>query len=118
MATNGESARKWLEENKNQVSEQRVVQIRSSLVKKINLLAESSNDMSDEYQGLLEALDVMDNWLQQGGTAQEKPVELPDLDYRSLVEEPSEPAPLLSQQEKRQRFQSLLKASKEQTPKR
>ena len=111
MATNGESARQWLEENKNQVSEQRIVQIRSNLVKKIDLLAESGNDMSDEYQGLLEALDVMDNWLQQGGTTQ--PAEPSELDYRSLVEEPSEPAPLLSPQEKRQRFQSLLKASKE-----
>ena len=118
MATNGESARKWLEENKKQVSEQRIIQIRSNLVKKINLLAESCDEMSDKYQGLLEALDVMDSWLQQGGTAQEKPVELSDLDCRSLVEEPSEPAPLLSPEDKRQRFQSLLKASKEQTPKR
>ena len=113
MATNGESARKWLDENAELVSEQRVVQIRSNLAKKIDLLAESGGDMSDEYQGLLEALDVMDDWLQQGGTTQEAPAQPSDLDYRGLIEEPSEPAPLLSPEEKRQRFQNLLKASKE-----
>jgi|GEM_PF-6089706 len=111
MATNGESARKWLEENKEQASEQRIAQIRSNLVKKIDLLAESGEDMSDEYQGLLEALDVMDEWLQRG--TQETPAQPSAPDYGALlVEEPTEPVPLLSPEEKRQRFQSLLKSSK------
>ena len=37
-STNGESAKKWLEENKEHITEQRIVQIRSSLEKKINQL--------------------------------------------------------------------------------
>ena len=110
MATNGESARKWLEDNKEQASEQRIVQIRSNLVKKIDLLAESSEDVADEYQGLLEALDVLDEWLQHA--VQATPAEPSALDYSALAEEPAEPAPLLSPEEKRQRFQSLLKSSK------
>ncbi len=110
MATNGESARKWLKDNKEQASEQRIVQIRNNLVKKIDLLAESGEDMSDEYQGLLEALDVMDDWLQQA--VPETPAESSFLDYSTLVAEATEPAPLLSPEEKRQRFQDLLKSSK------
>lgn len=110
MTTNGESARKWLKENRKQVTEQRIVQIRDNLVKKINLLGETSEDISDAHQGLLEALDVMDDWLQQ--TAQGEPAESSALDYGALVEEPSVPVPLLSPEEKRQRFRKLLASSR------
>lgn len=110
MTTNGESARKWLMENKKQVTEQRIIQIRDNLIKKINLLTETSEDISDAHQGLLEALDVMDDWLQQ--TAQGEPAEPSALDCGALVEEPSVPVPLLSPEEKRQRFRKLLESSR------
>ncbi len=110
MATNGESARKWLKENGEQVTEQRIVQIRDNLVKKINLLSETSEDIPDAHQGLLEALDVMDDWLQQ--TAQGGSADSSTLDCGALVEEPSVPVPLLSPEEKRQRFRKLLESTR------
>ncbi|KEI71138.1 hypothetical protein [Endozoicomonas elysicola] len=113
MATNGESARKWLEENREQITEERILQIRSNLVKKVNQMAESDNlDVSDEHQGLLEALDVMDGWLQERTVPQEIPIESSELDYSPLIQPPSEPAPQLTQEEKLRRFQNLLKSSK------
>ena len=67
MATNGESARKWLEENREQISEERILQIRSNLVKKINQMADADNlNESDETSRVVRrALDVMDAWLQE-----------------------------------------------------
>lgn len=113
MSTNGESARKWLEENRESVSEDRVLQIRSNLVKKINQLAEPENmDPSDEHQGLLEALDVMDAWLHERAPPMEAQAEASELDYSPLIQESSEPAPQLSREEKLRRFQHLLKTSK------
>lgn len=114
MATNGESARKWLEENREQVSEERILQIHSNLAKKINQLADSDNmDSSDEYEGLLEAMDVMDAWLQARATPAEEETEASELDYSPLVQEPSGPTSQLSREEKVLRFQSLLKSSKQ-----
>ncbi|WP_419831409.1 hypothetical protein [Endozoicomonas atrinae] len=114
MATNGESARKWLEENREQISEERIIQIRSNLLKKINQMADADNlNESDEHQGLLEALDVMDAWLQERAAPQEVTAETSMLDYSPLIQEPSEAAPQLTQEEKLRRFQNLLKATKQ-----
>ncbi|WP_257294719.1 hypothetical protein [Endozoicomonas sp. YOMI1] len=113
MATNGESARQWLQQNREQISEERILQIRSNLVKKINQMADPEDlTVSDEHQGLLEALDVMDNWLQERATPQETAEEASALDYSPLIQEPSEPAPQLTQEEKLRRFQNLLKTTK------
>ncbi|USE34470.1 hypothetical protein [Endozoicomonas sp. SCSIO W0465] len=114
MATNGESARKWLEENREQISEERILQIRSNLVKKINQMTDADNqNVSDEHQGLLEALDVMDVWLQERTASKEATMEASVLDYSPLIQEPSEPVPQLTQEEKHRRFQNLLKATKQ-----
>nr|MDT0252804.1 hypothetical protein [Endozoicomonas sp.] len=121
MATNGESARKWLEENREQVSQERVLQIRNNLIKKTDQIAEAENsDVSDEgsgdeYSGLLEALDVMDSWLQEqtAPVTEETQTEPSALDYSSLIQDSVEPAPRFSQEEKLRRFQSLLKSSKQ-----
>ncbi|WP_419536795.1 hypothetical protein [Endozoicomonas sp.] len=113
MATNGESARKWLEQNREQISEERILQIRSNLAKKINLMADTDNpNESDEHQGLLEALDVMDAWLQERAAPQETAEEASILDYGPLIQEPSAPPPQLTQEEKLRRFQDLLKTTK------
>ncbi|WP_163369874.1 hypothetical protein [Endozoicomonas acroporae] len=113
MATNGESARQWLEQNREQISEERILQIRSNLVKKINQLADAEDlTVSDEHQGLLEALDVMDAWLQERATPQETAAEASTLDYSPLIQEPSETVPQLTQEEKLRRFQNLLKGTK------
>ncbi|WP_257285303.1 hypothetical protein [Endozoicomonas sp. SESOKO1] len=110
MATNGESARKWLEQNREQISEERILQIRSNLVKKINQISDADNlNESDEHQGLLEALDVMDAWLQERAKPEETLAEASALDYSPLIQEPSEPAPQLTREEKLRRFQNLLK---------
>ena len=112
MATNGESARKWLEENREQITEERIVKIRDNLEKKINQITASDNpDGSDELPGLLEALDVMDAWLQERAIPPETATSEPD--YSPLVQEPSEPAPQLTPEEKLRRFQHLLKSNKQ-----
>ncbi|WP_257263780.1 hypothetical protein [Endozoicomonas sp. ONNA2] len=113
MATNGESARQWLEQNREQVSEERILQIRNNLVKKIDQMVDADNmNVSDEHQGLLEALDVMDAWLQERASPRETATETSALDYSPLIQEPSETAPKLTQEEKQRRFQNLLKATK------
>lgn len=114
MATNGESARKWLEENREQITEERIVKIRDSLEKKINQITASDNpDVSDELPGLLEALDVMDAWLQERAIPPETATATSELDYSPLIQEPSEPAPQLTREEKLRRFQHLLKSNKQ-----
>ena len=104
MATNAESAKKWLEENQHKVSIERIQQIRDNIFAKLQRLDEHD----DEHDGLLEALDVMDAFLasqQQPESAEE----LPPLDYSPLVNHQGEHTPQLSQAEKQQRFQELLK---------
>ena len=63
MATNGESARKWLAEQGDQVTVARVQQIKNSLQSKIEQMDQAETDGSETYRGLLEALDVVDAWL-------------------------------------------------------
>lgn len=107
MATNGESARKWLEENQHKVSIERIQQIRDNILARLQRL----DDHEDGHDGLLEALDVMDAFIasQQQPEAVE---ESPPLDYSPLVDHQAKPAPQLSQEEKQQRFQELLKKSR------
>ncbi len=121
-STNGESARKWLKENKERITEQRIVQIRGNLEKKINQLTQANTpddpELSDEHQGLLEALDVMDAWLQEhslpvSNKAVSESSESAALDYSPLIQESAEPIVQLSPQEKRRQFQMLLKANKQ-----
>ena len=114
MATNGESAKKWLADNQQKISEPRVKQIRDSLEKKVNDLSNTDqDDLDDEYQGVLEALEVMDAFIRENY----HPIPVPeenniDLDSSSLTSDAPANAPVLNHQEKQARFQALLKDSK------
>ena len=115
MSTNGESARKWLEENRDYIKEPRILQIRDNLLKKIQQYEEQEEaDTSEEYEGLLEALDVMESWLQENAAPQpvKPPTELPALETTPLGHNAFSEAPVLSEQEKQKKFQDLLKSSK------
>lgn len=115
MATNGESARKWLEANQQKTSPERIRQIRDNIVAKLQRLDDNDN----EHDGLLEALDVMDAHLLQL-EQQDKPEDhsgnssedLPPLDYSPLVNHHQEAVPQLSSEEKQRRFQELLRKSR------
>ena len=114
MATNGESARQWLEDNQNKISESRVKQIRDSLDQKANDLSNAEqNDSEEEYQGVLEALDVMETFINEHynhtPVSENEPTVL---DYSPLGTNTDSEAPLLNQQEKKARFQDLLKSQK------
>lgn len=113
MATNGASAKQWLESNKHKVSEQRIIQIRDNLQKKIEALtkADELTDLSEE-QGLLEALDVMDAFIETRYGASPAEESTAKLDYSSLVDSSDSGAPVLDTSEKQKRFQDLLKNSK------
>ena len=103
MATNGASARQWLEENHNNVPADRIQQVIRSLTRKMEDLGEDH----PEWEGLLEALDVLESY-QPGLTS-------PDLHSNELDTSPliaNEPAPEpLSPEEKKQRFKALLQKS-------
>ncbi|MCW7551544.1 hypothetical protein NX722_02565 [Endozoicomonas gorgoniicola] len=115
MATNGESARKWLEANQHKTSPERIRQIRDNIVAKLQRL----DDTENEHDGLVEALDVMDAHLLQL-EQQDKPEDhsgsssddLPPLDYSPLVNHHQEATVQLSPEEKQRRFQELLKKSR------
>ncbi|OED42927.1 hypothetical protein ACH42_11405 [Endozoicomonas sp. (ex Bugula neritina AB1)] len=114
MATNGESARQWLKDNKQKASESRIKQIRDNLNKKAHDLSNADDDdIDDQYQGVLEALEIMDTFIEKHFAP------VPDtketsaiLDSSSLISDTSSDVPLLSSQEKQARFQALLKTSK------
>ncbi|WP_062260426.1 hypothetical protein [Endozoicomonas arenosclerae] len=109
MATNGESARRWLEENQEKVSLERIRQIRDNISSKLQNLDESD----DTYTGLLEALDVMDNHLLQEEQASPTPEpESVSLDLGPLIPQTDAEAPQLSAAEKKLKFQQLLKTGK------
>ncbi len=111
MATNGESARRWLSDNKQKVSEARVRQIRDSLEQKANQLSNTEqDDLDDEYQGILEALEVMDVFISE--QYETKVIEPMILDASPLVAEDLSDVPVLNVREKQARFQALLKESK------
>ena len=106
MATNGQSARKWLEENGNKVSRDRVEQIRKNIAEKLAKLDESD----DSYPGLLEALDVMDDHLNPAVEEEATPAADIKLDLGPLASESDFEAPQLSPDEKKARFKQLLKS--------
>ena len=115
MATNGESARKWLEANQHNTSPERIRQIRDNIVAKLQQL----DDTDNEHDGLLEALDVMDAHLLQlerqskpEGNSDSSPEDLPPLDYSPLVNHQEEVVPQLSAEEKQKRFQALLRKNR------
>ncbi len=104
MATNGESAARWLQEQGAQASPERLGQIRDNLAKKL----EELDAEHPEYPGLLEALDVMDNYIagvQPSTSANE--AETPALDLSPLVADAPTAAPI-SADERRARFARLL----------
>ncbi len=104
MATDGASARQWLEDNKNNVPVERVEQIIRSLCRKIERLDENHPDT----EGLLEALDVLEHYL-PGLNASPSPSAHPEalLDTSPLISDESASEPL-SQEEKQRRFKALL----------
>ncbi|WP_252179185.1 hypothetical protein [Endozoicomonas sp. 4G] len=109
MATNGESARKWLKENQSKVSLERIRQIRDNISNKLQDLDESD----ESYSGLLEALDVMDGHLLQGEQESTAPESKSvNLDLSPLIPQSEPQAPQLSVQEKKLKFQQLLKTGK------
>ena len=112
MATNGESARKWLLDNCKTITTEQVNRVRESLIKKIDQTPEpENNDLPDPHQGLLEALDVLDAWLLENTAASPKNLdETIPLDYRPLVTEPSEPINILTEKEKLREFHKLLES--------
>lgn len=115
MATNGESARQWLEQNRGKVSKERILQIHENLLKKIDALnAADEAETADEHQGLLEALDVMEAYIEEqyGETPTPETPEPVELDHSSLASEPSTDVPVLDDTEKKKRFQNLLKTGK------
>ncbi|MGI9275564.1 MAG: hypothetical protein ACR2PT_12055 [Endozoicomonas sp.] len=110
MATNGESARRWLEENQDRVSLERIRQIRDNIVSRL----QSLDEQDETHEGLLEALDVMDEHLIE--TEQPEPPGNDAanvlLDSSPLVSSPPAEPPHLSREEKQRRFRRLLETGK------
>ncbi|CAM3625656.1 hypothetical protein [Parendozoicomonas haliclonae] len=112
MATNGASARQWLAEHGQQKSADELQRIRNAIATKLEALSE---DHPDE-DGLLEALDVMDEWINNGGQpvapaalgSNDAPAAEPMFDSSPLTPD-LQPSEELSPAEKRARFQALLK---------
>ena len=109
MSTNGESARRWLDDNQERVSEERIRQIRDNLAKKIDQISDSDTP-SDAHQDLLDALDVMDAWLDDNSPPSDTVPDNTALDYSPLIQEPTDVITPLSEEEKKQRFNDLLKS--------
>ena len=81
MATNGASARQWLADKGQSASPQELQRIRSAIAGKLDVLAE---DHPDE-DGLLEALDVIDNWIEHGKASENSVLQTSSLDTSPLV---------------------------------
>lgn len=116
MATNGESAARWLLEQGDKTSPERLQQIRDNLANKLEPLDESAT----EYGDLLDALDVMDNHLARMAqgipAAPTESVENPDseapqLDSSPLIANDATTA-FISAEERRAKFAQLLKAGR------
>ncbi len=111
MATNGASARQWLADKGQQASPQELMRIRDAIASKLDNLGE---DHPDE-PGLLEALDVMDAFIEGDKSPEPEAANLSHdsssvaLDTGPLVAD-LPPAEALSEEEKRQRFQTILKS--------
>lgn len=106
MTTNGESATKWLKEQGESASPERLQKIRDSIA--IRLEEASLNDQ--QHLDLLEALDVMDSYLISKEVAVAGNSEsASQLDLSPLCENITPRPPLLAENEKQQRFRTLLK---------
>ncbi|MTI12813.1 hypothetical protein [Sansalvadorimonas verongulae] len=115
MATNGESARQWLADKGSTASPDELLRIRTAIANKLDTMPE---DHPDEA-GLLEALDVMDEFMEKGKDAPlaaaaaplnspSDETSAPALDTSPLIPD-LPPAEELSPAEKQARFQALLK---------
>lgn len=111
MTTNGESATKWLKEQGESATPERLQKIRDSIA--IRLEEASLNDQ--QHIDLLEALDVMDSYLiNKDVISKEVAVvgnsdSVSQLDLSPLCENITPRPPLLEENEKQQRFRTLLK---------
>ncbi|RRJ84313.1 hypothetical protein [Aestuariirhabdus litorea] len=110
MATNGESAARWLKDNADQLPLERIEQVRNNVQAKLDGL----DDQAPSAAGLLEALEVLDHFLlnhstvstanpgRSGGTA-------PAVTFDPSPLTPAiEPIAPLDPSEKRERFRQLL----------
>ncbi|MDD7804017.1 MAG: hypothetical protein PUP46_00240 [Endozoicomonas sp. (ex Botrylloides leachii)] len=108
MATNGESATQWLNDNHGKVSIERIQQIIRSISQKIARLTPEH----PEYDGLIAALDVMNEY--KANISPDRALSEPSLtdllDASPLVPEVTE-AKAMHPEEKKRRFQQLLKKS-------
>ena len=108
MATNGESARQWLKDNHGKVSGERIQQIIQSIQKKVAALTDEHAD----YIGLVEALDVMEAYNPDQADRRPTSESLDTLlDATPLISEDTHATALISPEEKKRRFQALLKRS-------
>ncbi len=126
MATNGESAKRWLEDNAATLTNERVQQIQDNILGKL----ETISDDDPAAQGLLDALEELDNYLNVNltltgstetevllsatsglelntDTSSQPPVMF---DTSPLIPESADSEPL-SAEEKQHRFQQLLQKS-------
>ncbi|WP_281645939.1 hypothetical protein [Parendozoicomonas sp. Alg238-R29] len=104
MATNGESARQWLADNGSTASQEELLRIRTAIATKLDAMPEEHPDEA----GFLEALDVMDEWMEKGKTSEPENTTPSSLDTSPLVPD-LPPAEVLSEEEKQARFKALLK---------
>ncbi|MDP0589189.1 MAG: hypothetical protein QS748_08355 [Candidatus Endonucleobacter bathymodioli] len=108
MATNGKSAEQWLKKNHKDLSVERIQLIMSSINKKTDTLQPDH----PEYEGLIEAFDIMEQCLvtltKQGLAISEKPEDM--LNYGQLTPN-IDTKEYLNPTEKARRFSELLKKS-------
>ncbi|WP_163834823.1 hypothetical protein [Spartinivicinus ruber] len=102
MTTNAKSAKQWLETQGINEPRERIEQIAQNI---LNKLAEL-DDEHPQQQGLLDALAVVEDYL-----ASLPPLPQPssNWDTTPLGDPPTDTIPQLSQEEKKQQFQQLLK---------
>ncbi|WP_345198758.1 hypothetical protein [Kistimonas scapharcae] len=108
MATNGESAAQWLSEHGETTPVERLQQIRDNIAAKLE-----DNIQDEQHIGLLEALDVMDSYIisKEALTTDNSPIDIrPDLS--PLCDNRAATSPGLSEEEKKKRFNELLKTGK------
>lgn len=110
MTTNGESATNWLKEQGEATSPERLQKIRNNIASQ---LEESSPD-DQQHIGLLEALDVMDDYLiNKNATVVSNSESISLTDRLPLCDNTTSlPPPLLTEDEKKQRFKTLLSTGK------
>ncbi|MCK5894559.1 MAG: hypothetical protein KAG53_09195 [Endozoicomonadaceae bacterium] len=109
MATNGESATNWLKEHGETTAPERLRKIRNSIASQ---LEENSPD-DQQHIELLEALDVMDDYLINNNAAVVNNRESASLtDLLPLCDNTTAPSPRLTEDEKKQRFKTLLNTGK------